>query len=84
MTRANQESRSERIAVAATPTEKRAVRFLADALNSSESDVMRDMTMEQVLTQYSSLRERLGLLSSGDVDSGKVQGAEAGAAKEAA
>jgi len=56
-----QESRSERAAVMLTPTEKRAVRFLADAMNSTESDILRDMTITEIVGRYHEIRERLGL-----------------------
>lgn len=76
MPREKQESRSERIAVACTRTEKRAVRLLAEVLNSTESDVMRDMTMEEVLREYARIREQLGL--SADEAEGKAPAADEG------
>lgn len=77
MTSEKQESRNERITVACTRTEKRAVRLLAEVLNSTESDVMRDMTMEVILLEYARIREQLGL--SDDADP-KAPAAEAGGA----
>ena len=56
-----QESRSERAAVMLTPTEKRAVRFLADVMNRTESDILRDMTIKEIVGRYNEIRERLGL-----------------------
>lgn len=73
-----QESRSERVAVACTRTEKRAVRLLAEVLNSTESDVMRDMTMEEILLEYARIREQLGL--SVDEVEGKAMAADEGGA----
>lgn len=78
MTGANQESRSERVVATVTPTEKRAVQFLASALDSTESDIMRDMTIEQVVARAAEIRARLGLLAV-DEAPGKAPGAEAGA-----
>jgi len=61
MSNKKQESRVERVAVACTRTEKRAVRLVAEVHNSTESDVMRDMTMAEILQEYARIRERLGL-----------------------
>lgn len=61
MATTKQESRSERIAVACTPTEKRAVRFVADAREMSESDVVRSMPMAEIVAEYARMREALGL-----------------------
>jgi len=41
--------------------EKRAVRAVAAALGLTESDVMRDMTVAQVMAEYGRIRAALGL-----------------------
>lgn len=56
-----QEARSERVGVMVTPNEKRAVRWVADAHMKTESDLVRDMTINQISTEYVRLRSLLGL-----------------------
>lgn len=56
-----QAPRTDRVTVMVSPGEKRAVRFVADALGLTESDVMRDMTVAEVVAEYGRMREALGL-----------------------
>lgn len=56
-----QESRPERVTIMVTEQEKRAVRAVAAALGLTESDVMRDMTVAQVMAEYGRIRAALGL-----------------------
>lgn len=56
-----QESRPERVTIMVSEEEKRAVRAVAAALGLTESDVMRDMTVAQVLAEYGRIRAALGL-----------------------
>ena len=53
---AQAEQPTERIAVMCSPSEKRAVRFVADARNTTESAVMREFSMEQVVFEYERIR----------------------------
>ena len=56
-----QESRPERVTIMVTEEEKRAVRAVAAARGLTESDVMRDMTVAQVLAEYGRIRAALGI-----------------------
>ena len=56
-----QESRPERVTIMVTEQEKQAVRAVAAARGLTESDVMRDMTVAQVLDEYGRIRAALGL-----------------------
>ena len=56
-----QASRPERVTIMVSEEEKRAVRAVAAALGLTESDVMRDMTVAQVLAEYGRIRAALGL-----------------------
>lgn len=56
-----QASRPERVTIMVSEEEKRAVRTIAAALDLTESDVMRDMTMAQVLAEYGRIRAALGI-----------------------
>ena len=56
-----QESRSERVTIIVTEAEKQAVRAVAAARGLTESDVMRDMTVAQVLAEYGRIRAALGI-----------------------
>ena len=56
-----QTSRPERVTIMVSEDEKRAVRAIAAALDLTESDVMRDMTMAQVLAEYDRIRAALGI-----------------------
>lgn len=51
-----QASRPERVTIMVSEEEKRAVRAVAAALGLTESDVMRDMTVAQVLAEYGRIR----------------------------
>lgn len=59
MTRALEESqeeqRSERVALAVTPTEKRALKLVAAVNDASVSDLLRGRTVEDVLEEYGRL-----------------------------
>lgn len=50
------ESRSERVALAVTPTEKRAVRGLAAIRGVDESNLCRTTTIAEVVTEFDRLR----------------------------
>ena len=56
-----QASRPERVTIMVSETEKRAIRAVAAALDLTESDVMRDMTVAQVLAEYGRIRAALGV-----------------------
>lgn len=56
-----QASRPERVTIMVSEEEKRAVRAVAAALGLTESDVMRDMTVAQVLAEYGRIRAALGI-----------------------
>lgn len=56
-----QASRHERVTIMVSEEEKRAVRAVAAALGLTESDVMRDMTVAQVLAEYGRIRAALGI-----------------------
>ena len=56
-----QESRPERVTIMVTEAEKQAVRAVAAARGLTESDVLRDMTVAQVLAEYGRIRAALGL-----------------------
>lgn len=56
-----QASRPERVTIMVSEHEKRAIRAVAAALDLTESDVMRDMTVAQVLAEYGRIRAALGL-----------------------
>lgn len=58
-----QVTRPERVTVMVTADEKRAVRFVSDALGVTESDVLRDMTVSEVMSEYARMREALGLIA---------------------
>ena len=55
------ESRPERVTIMVTEEEKQAVRAVAAARGLTESDVMRDMTVAQVMAEYARIRAALGL-----------------------
>lgn len=59
----NQDSRPERVTIMVSAGEKRAVRAVAAALGVTESDVMRDMTIPQVMSEYARIREAIGAVS---------------------
>jgi len=54
-------SRPERVTIMVTEEEKQAVRAVAAARGLTESDVMRDMTVAQVLAEYGRIRAALGI-----------------------
>jgi len=56
-----QESRPERVTIMVTEAEKQAVRAVAAARGLTESDVMRDMTVAQVMAEYGRIRAALGI-----------------------
>lgn len=56
-----QASRPERVTIMVSEHEKRAVRAIAAALDLTESDVVRDMTIAQVLAEYDRIRAALGI-----------------------
>lgn len=45
------EPRDQNVAVRCTATEKRAIQFLALALDTSESELMRDRTMAEIVIE---------------------------------
>lgn len=51
-----QESRSERAAIALTPTEKRAVRAVAAVRGTDESNLLRTTTIADVVKEFERLR----------------------------
>jgi hypothetical protein len=50
------EPQTERVAVMVTPSEKRAVRFVADAKAKSESEVMRTFSIDEIVAEYDRIR----------------------------
>lgn len=55
-----QESRSERGAVMLTADEKRAVMFVAQALQISESDVLRNKTIAEIVADAKRMQAAAG------------------------
>lgn len=53
------EPRNEVIGVRVTTAEKKAARLLAAALDTSESDLLRGRTVEQIVAEYDALRAKL-------------------------
>lgn len=53
------EPKNENIAVRCTASEKRAVKFLALAMDTTESDLMRDWTMADIIAEAERRRARL-------------------------
>ena len=51
-----QESRTEKVAIAVTKTEKAAVRAVAAIRESDESNLCRTMTIEQIVAEYRRLQ----------------------------
>lgn len=56
---ATQEARSERAAVMLTPDEKAAVRFVAAIRNLTESDLLRDCTIGEIVASHAAARAKL-------------------------
>lgn len=54
------ESRSERVAMAVTPYEKGAVRALAAFRSTTESDLLRSMTLDEITTEFERVRAKAG------------------------
>lgn len=55
----NQESRTERATLALTPTEKRAVQFVANVRQTTESDLLRTTLLADVVAEYDRLMAKL-------------------------
>lgn len=50
------ESRTEKVAIAVTPSEKRAVRGLAAVRGLDESNLVRSMTIADIVAEFDRLR----------------------------
>jgi hypothetical protein len=50
------ESRTEKVAIAVTPTEKRAVRGLAAIRGGDESNLVRSMTIAEIVAEFEKLQ----------------------------
>ena len=59
-TQENQLPRTEQVNVRLTMLEKRAVRFVADALGQSEADVLRAV-LPEVMQKFDEMRAKLGI-----------------------
>jgi hypothetical protein len=55
--RETQETRTEKVGVAVTPTEKRAVRAIAALRGTDESNLVRSMTIAEIVTEFERLRD---------------------------
>lgn len=53
------ESRNERVAIAVTKSEKRAVRALAAFRGTDESSLLRSMTLAQIVEDFERLRSTM-------------------------
>ena len=53
----SQESRTEKVAIAVTKTEKAAVRAVAAILETDESNLIRGMPIEKIVAEYRRLQE---------------------------
>lgn len=51
-----QETRTEKVGVAVTPTEKRAVRAIAALRGTDESNLVRSTTIADILAEFERLR----------------------------
>ncbi|HLS33498.1 MAG TPA: hypothetical protein VK039_07905 [Brevibacterium sp.] len=58
MANQNQESRVERATVALTPTEKRALQFVANVRRTTEADLLREV-IPGIVAEYERLMDRL-------------------------
>lgn len=54
-----QESRTERVALAVTPSEKHALRILAGHRKTTEADLLRSMLMNDIVAEHDRLMARL-------------------------
>lgn len=52
------EPRNETVAMKVTATEKRAIQLVAALRNTSESEVMRTLTVGQIVAEADALREK--------------------------
>jgi hypothetical protein len=50
------ESRSEKVAIACTPTEKRAIRAIAALRDSDESNLLRAMRIDEIVVEFERIR----------------------------
>lgn len=53
---AAQESRTERVAITVTPSEKRAVRAVAALRGTNESDLVRENSIADIVVEFERLR----------------------------
>lgn len=60
-----QETRTETVGLKVTPSEERAVRFVADARGVSRSELLRQMTVSAIVEEYGEMRVKLGLTIEG-------------------
>ena len=51
-----QESRTERVAITVTPSEKRAVRAVAAIRGTNESDLCRENTITEIVAEFERVR----------------------------
>lgn len=54
-----QEARTERAAITVTPSEKKAIRFVAEAREMTESELLRVTPVEEIVREYERLRTLL-------------------------
>jgi len=55
----SQESRTERATLAITPTEKRAIQFVAHVRQTTESDLLRTERLADIVSEYERLIAKL-------------------------
>lgn len=52
-----EESRSERVTISVTPSEKRAIKGLAAILDSDESNLCRTTPIDEIVTRFEKIRD---------------------------
>lgn len=63
------ESRTEKVAIAVTPTEKAAVRAIAAIRGTDESNLVRSTTIADIVSEFETIRgERAASVSDGPED----------------
>lgn len=51
-----QEQRTERVSMAVTPFEKKALKGVAAARDTDESNILREMSLDAVVAEFASIR----------------------------
>lgn len=56
----DQESRNEKVSIAVTASEKRAVRVVAGIRNTDESNLCRSTTIDEIVREFQQVRAQIG------------------------